>query len=132
MKMREVWDSFAAILQKGFVHIRRDRGTLVIALFIPVFQLVLFGFIDQTVSDLPTVIVDQDGTRFARELMDKLRATQTFKITHVTADPRAARDDVTAGRNAGPLELWPNVAALVAISVLMVAVSVRNFRKITV
>jgi hypothetical protein len=35
-------------------------------------------------------------------------------------------------REAGPLQLWPNVAALVAISVVMVAMSVRNFKKQTV
>jgi ABC-2 type transport system permease protein len=92
------WDSFVAILRKEFVHISRDRATLVMALAIPIFQLTLFGFIDQTVSDLPTVVVDQDGTRFARELMDKLRATHTFKISHVTPDPNAARDDIAAGK----------------------------------
>jgi ABC-2 type transport system permease protein len=94
----DLWSSFVAIFQKEFVHMRRDRATLVIALTIPLFQLVLFGFIDQTVSNLPTVVVDQDGTRYARELMDKLRATHTFAIKHVTADPREARDDITAGR----------------------------------
>jgi ABC-2 type transport system permease protein len=92
------WASFTAIVRKEFVHIRRDRATLVIALIIPLFQLTLFGFIDQTVSNLPTAVVDQDGTHYARELMDKLRATHTFQITHVTPDPRAARDDITAGR----------------------------------
>jgi len=34
-------------------------------------------------------------------------------------------------RGAGPLELWPNVAALIAISVVMVGISVRNFKKQT-
>jgi hypothetical protein len=29
----------------------------------------------------------------------------------------------------GPVELWPNVAALVTISVLMVSLAVRNFKK---
>jgi ABC-2 type transport system permease protein len=92
------WDSFMAIFQKEFVHIRRDRSTFVMALMIPLFQLTLFGFIDQTVSNLPTVVVDQDGTRYARELMDKLRATHTFAIKHVTPDPRAGREDIAAGR----------------------------------
>jgi ABC-2 type transport system permease protein len=32
-------------------------------------------------------------------------------------------------RGAEPIQLWPSVAALVAISVLMVALSVRNFQK---
>ncbi|MGO9709373.1 MAG: ABC transporter permease [Polyangiaceae bacterium] len=93
-----LWDSFAAIFRKEFVHISRDRATLIMTLMIPLFQLTLFGFIDQTVSNLPTVVVDQDGTRYARELMDKLRATHTFLIKHVTPDPHAAREDIAAGR----------------------------------
>jgi len=92
------WDSFVAILKKEFVHITRDRATFVIALAIPIFQLTLFGFIDQTVSNLPTVVVDQDGTRQSRELMDQLRATHTFQIVKVTTDPHAARDEITSGR----------------------------------
>src|ERR1700759_4923767 len=90
-------NSFVAVFQKEFLHMRRDRGTLVIALTIPLFQLILFGFIDQTVSNVPTVVVDQDGTRQSPELMDQLRATHTFKITKVTTDPHAARDDITKG-----------------------------------
>ena len=90
--------SFVAILLKEFVHIRRDRGTLVIALTIPIFQLVLFGFIDQTVTNVPTVVVDQDGTSESRLLMDKLVATHTFAIRAVTRNPRDARAEITAGR----------------------------------
>lgn len=71
---------------------------MVSALAIPIFQLVLFGFIDQTVRDVPTVVVDQDHTQYSRELMDQLRATKTFKIRSVTPDPRVARDDIIAGR----------------------------------
>jgi ABC-2 type transport system permease protein len=93
-----IWASFVAIFRKELLHITRDRGTLVIALTIPIFQLVLFGFIDQTVTNVPTVVVDQDGTAEARLLMDKLRATHTFAITKITRDPRDARDEITAGR----------------------------------
>jgi ABC-2 type transport system permease protein len=93
-----LWDSFVAIFQKEFVHMFRDRSTLVMAFTIPLFQLILFGFIDQTVSNLPTVVVDEDRTHYARELMDKLRATHTFDITRVTPDPHAARADIASGR----------------------------------
>jgi len=93
-----IWSSFVAVVRKEFVHIFRDRGTLRTALMIPIFQLVLFGFIDQTVHNVPTVIVDQDGSRASRELLDQLRATGTFKITRITVNPREARDEITAGR----------------------------------
>jgi ABC-2 type transport system permease protein len=90
--------SFVAIFQKEFLHIVRDRGTLIAAVSIPIFQLVLFGFIDQTVRDLPTVVVDQDHSRDSRELMDRMRATRTFQIYRITPDPRDAREEITAGR----------------------------------
>ncbi len=93
-----MWDSFVAVLRKEFTHIVRDRGTLMIAMMIPLFQLTLFGFIDQTVQNLPTVVVDQDQSRDSRELMDKLRATHTFRIRRVTTDPLAARSEIAAGR----------------------------------
>jgi ABC-2 type transport system permease protein len=93
-----MWDSFVAILRKEFTHIVRDKGTLMIAMTIPLFQLMLFGFIDQTVQNLPTVVVDQDRTQASRELMDRLRATHTFKVKRVTSDPRDARGEIAAGR----------------------------------
>jgi ABC-2 type transport system permease protein len=93
-----VWDSFVAILRKEFTHIMRDRGTLMVAMTIPLFQLMLFGFIDQTVQNLPTVVVDQDQSRDSRELMDKLRATHTFKIKRITTNPLDARSEIAAGR----------------------------------
>jgi ABC transporter DrrB family efflux protein len=93
-----IWFSFIAVFKKEFLHIRRDRATMIIALTIPMFQLTLFGFIDQSVKNVPTVVVDQDQTRQSRELMDHLRATRTFAITRVTSDPRDARDDITSGR----------------------------------
>ncbi len=96
--MRSIWSSFLAVFQKEFLHIRRDRATMITALTIPMFQLILFGFIDQTVQNVPTVVVDQDQTRQSRELLDQLRATRTFKITKLTTDPHVAREEITAGR----------------------------------
>jgi ABC-2 type transport system permease protein len=93
-----MWASFYSILRKEFLHIVRDRATLIFAFFVPIFQLCLFGFIDQTVKDLPTVIVDQDHSSASRELMDQLRATRTFKISRVTTNPREARTEITTGR----------------------------------
>jgi ABC-2 type transport system permease protein len=93
-----VIDSFLAVFRKEFLHIIRDGATLRLALLIPIFQLTLFGSIDQTVHDLPTVVVDQDRSVESRELMDGLRATKTFAIQLVTQDPRRAREEIIAGR----------------------------------
>ncbi|HEY7954505.1 MAG TPA: ABC transporter permease, partial [Polyangia bacterium] len=83
-----MWSSFKAVFRKEFIHIFRDRGTLIAAFSIPIFQLILFGFIDMTVKHLPTVVVDQDHSSDSRELMDRLRATDTFEISEITPDPK--------------------------------------------
>lgn len=93
-----MWNSFVAILRKEFKHIFRDRGTLVLFFMLPVMQLALFGFLDQNVRDLPTVVVDQDQTRYSRELMDKMRATKTFAIARVTNSTEEAREMISQGR----------------------------------
>lgn len=91
-------DSFLAVFRKEFLHIVRDGATLRLALMIPIFQLVVFGSIDQTVHDLPTVVVDQDRSVESRDLMDGLRSTRTFKIALVTQNPSLAREEIVAGR----------------------------------
>jgi ABC-2 type transport system permease protein len=93
-----MWDSFRAIFQKEFLHLRRDRATFALAFGIPLFQLILFGFIDQTVHNVATVVVDQDRSSDSRELLDRLRATGTFRVVHITENPHDARLDITAGR----------------------------------
>ena len=91
-----MWSSFVAIFHKEFIHIRRDKGTLALALTLPVFQLLLFGFIDMTVTDLPTIVADQDQSRYSRELIEQLRATGTFSVTRITTDPHAARHAIVS------------------------------------
>jgi ABC-2 type transport system permease protein len=92
-----MWTSFVAIVVKEFKHISRDRGTLALFFTLPILQLSLFGFLDQNVRDLPTVVVDQDQTRYSRELMDEMRATKTFDIVRVTNSPDEARAMIRRG-----------------------------------
>lgn len=92
-----MWSSFVAVLLKEFKHIFRDRGTLILFFTMPVMQLALFGFLDQNVRDLPTVVVDQDQSRESRALMDEMRATKTFAIASVTNSPERARAEIAQG-----------------------------------
>jgi ABC-2 type transport system permease protein len=90
--------SFLAIFRKELLHIRRNKAVAFLAVMLPLMQLTMYGFIDQTVHDVPTVVVDQDRSVASRELMDQLRATKTFAIKIVTSDPRLARTEIIAGR----------------------------------
>jgi ABC-2 type transport system permease protein len=93
-----MWSSFYSVFRKEFLHIIRDVATLRLTLMLPVLQLLLFGFIDQTVHDVPTVVVDQDRSVDSRLLMDQLQASKTFKIRSLTSSPREAREQIRAGR----------------------------------
>jgi ABC-2 type transport system permease protein len=102
------WASFVAVMQKEFLHLTRDRGAIFLVFFLPLVQLTLYGAIDQTVRDLPTVIVDHDRSRYSRELLDELRATKTFKISMITSNADEARSAIAAGRVRVGVEIPPD------------------------
>jgi ABC-2 type transport system permease protein len=98
-------------MRKEFVHVRRDRATMMAALSIPIFQLILFGFLDQTVRHVPTVVVDQDRTSASRELVQQLEATDTFRVVEVTSNPQEARERIIQGRAKVGVVLPPKFGA---------------------
>ncbi len=108
MSSRGFWNSFVAVMQKEFVHLRRDKGALFLVFFLPLVQLTLYGAIDQTVKDLPTVIVDHDHSRYSRELLDEMRATKTFTIAMITSSADEARSAIAAGRVRVGVEIPPD------------------------
>ena len=93
-----MWFSFYAVFRKEFLHLIRDTGTVRLVLFIPIMQLFLFGFIDQTVHDVPTVVVDQDRSADSRLFMDEMRASKTFKIISITGSTDEARTQIREGK----------------------------------
>jgi len=92
-----MWHSFAAVFRKELLHILRDKGTVRLVLMLPLMQLCMFGFIDQTVHDVPTIVVDQDRTSDSRAFIDGLRASKTFKIAQITTSSQEAHDRIRDG-----------------------------------
>ena len=81
---------FFPVLRKEALQMLRDRGTLRFALFIPAFQLLLFGLIDMNVRHVPTVVFDQSRTAESRALLNDFVNTSYFDIV-AYAPSRAAR-----------------------------------------
>jgi ABC-2 type transport system permease protein len=92
-----MWLSFYAVFRKELLHLTRDTGTVRLVLLIPIMQLFLFGYIDQTVHDVPTIVVDQDRSEESRLFMDGMRASKTFKIVAITNNPEEARAQIRQG-----------------------------------
>jgi ABC-2 type transport system permease protein len=99
---------FLAVLRKEAIHMRRDRGTLRLALGIPVFQLILFGSIDTNVTAVPTVVLDLCRCPESRSLLDELAATRTFRIARVASSRDELRAAIVAGHASVGVEVPPD------------------------
>ena len=90
------------VIKKEFLQIRRDSRSLMFLIFLPAFMLVMFGFaLNFDVRHIPMAVVDEDGSRASRDLVDKFRTTEYFDLKAVlpktaAIDPLMAREDIRA------------------------------------
>ncbi|WP_407313281.1 ABC transporter permease [Desulfosporosinus sp. SB140] len=71
------WVRFLAVLKKEFIHIRRDRASLIMAIAMPLGMLLLFGYaVNTDVEHLPAVVWDQSQTADSRDFISSVRNTQ--------------------------------------------------------
>lgn len=101
---------FGAIFRKEFTQMFRDRGTLVFALALPVFQLVLFGLIDTNVKHVPAVAFDQSRTPESRKLLRDFVNTSYFDIVDDVGSREQLREEIVAGRASVGIEVPPEYA----------------------
>jgi ABC-2 type transport system permease protein len=98
---------FRAIVYKEFLHVRRDRMAMMLALIMPLLQMVILGgAIDTNVRQVPTAVYDQSGilesgeggTTETRALLDRFRNSDTFKIYKYVHSDRELTGEMVAGR----------------------------------
>jgi drug efflux transport system permease protein len=88
-----------SIFRKEFIQMRRDRTTVMLLLGIPVMQLLLFGFaIRQEVRHLPTVVFDASSTQESRSLVQRLVATDNFRVRGYARSYEEALRQIDGGR----------------------------------
>ncbi|HEX6789772.1 MAG TPA: ABC transporter permease [Candidatus Krumholzibacteria bacterium] len=101
---------FFAVLMKESIHMRRDKGTLRLAIFIPLFQMVLFGSIDTNIRHVRTAVYDQCRCPESRALTDQMVATRTFDIVEMVESRAALREAIVAGEVKVGIEIPPDYA----------------------
>lgn len=75
------WKRLLTITKKEFIHIKRDKASLAIALMMPIMMLLLFGFaVNTDVNNVDLVIYDGSKTSESRELVSKFVNSYYFKI----------------------------------------------------
>ncbi len=73
--------SVMPVMRKEFRQIRRDTRSLIFMIFIPAFMLLMFGYaLNFDVKHIPLAVIDQDGSRVSRELVEKFGTTEYFEV----------------------------------------------------
>src|SRR5271170_1968613 len=97
--MDNVFRGFGAVFYKETLHVRRDPGTLFFSLLIPLLQMVLLGFgIDTNVRQVNTVVYNADGRQQSRELIDRLKNSDTFHVIRYVENDHDLNDMIIAGK----------------------------------
>jgi ABC-2 type transport system permease protein len=99
-----------AVLRKETIQIMRDRGALILALFVPIGQLVIFGLIDQNVKHVPTVVLDLSRTAESRALVRDFVNTSYFDVVGYVDSRAALRREIVAARASVGIEVPPEYA----------------------
>jgi ABC-2 type transport system permease protein len=90
---------FGAVFYKEVLHVRRDPATLFFSLVIPLLQMVVLGFgIDTNIRQINTVVLNADGRRESRELIDRLKNSDTFHVARYVENDRDLNNEIIAGR----------------------------------
>jgi ABC-2 type transport system permease protein len=97
--VRDIFRGFGAVFYKETLHVRRDAGTLFFSLTMPLLQLFLLGFgVDTNIRQINTVIYNADGRRESRELIDRLRNSDTFHVIRYVQNDGDLNDEIVSGR----------------------------------
>lgn len=93
------WSRFVAVLMKEFIQMRRDRLTFAMIVGIPILQLILFGFaINADPKSLPTAVLSQDNSIFARSFVRALENSGYFRITRIVRSEEEADRALAEGQ----------------------------------
>ncbi|OGO78553.1 MAG: transporter [Clostridiales bacterium GWB2_37_7] len=99
------------VTKKEFIHIRRDKVSMILALIAPIMMLLLFGFAVSTdVNNIRLAVCDQSNTLESRELIKSYENSDYFNIYAVTDNPKKVEEMIDAGEAKAALVIPPDFA----------------------
>ena len=103
-------NGFVAIFRKELTQLVRDRGTLLFALAVPVFQMIVFGVIDMNAKHIPTIVFDQSRTQESRRLVEQFEATSYLRVVEHAQSRADLQQAIVAGHAQVGVEIPPDYA----------------------
>ena len=87
------------VIVKEFLQLRQDKKMIPIIFVDPVIQIVLFGFaVNTDVTNVPTVLVDQDKSAASRDLVSRFVHSGYFELVGVEEQADAVSPWLLTGR----------------------------------
>ena len=103
---------FTAVLYKEWIHVLRDRVTLILALALPTLQMLLFGYaINTRVEHIRTAYHNEDRGPIAIQALNALAASQDFDLVREASSRQQLESDIVAGRVHVAVDIPPNFSA---------------------
>jgi len=90
---------FGAFVKKEFLHIFRDKRTLIILFGIPLVQLLLFGYaLRNEVKNVSVAVADYAHDEVSRQLTQQIIASPYFTLTHIVHSSAEYEDLLRSGK----------------------------------
>jgi len=103
---------FRALIKKEILHMLRDPRTLIFIFIMPVLQLVLLGYANNTdVKNVPTVIFDQSNSQASRSLLDAFQVTGYFSFDYVASTDAEVNNLIESGKAKVGITIPPDYTA---------------------
>ena len=112
--MRRPFDlrGFGAVLYKELIHVVHDPTTLVLALALPLLQLLIFGYaINTRVEHIGAAYLDEDHGQVAVRVLDALRASQDFNLVYAAGSREQLHELIVADKVKIAIDVPPNFSA---------------------
>ncbi|MDR1722930.1 MAG: ABC transporter permease [Tannerella sp.] len=75
-------------IRKEFIHIIRDKRTILILLVMPVIQIIIFGFaISTELRNVNVAVLNPSPDEMTRRLIERIDVSEYFSVTRVLATP---------------------------------------------
>jgi drug efflux transport system permease protein len=106
---------FRALIKKEITHMLRDPRTLVFIFIMPIMQLVLLGFVNNTdIKNVPTVVFDQNNSSASRQLLDSFLATGYFSFDYAVYSQVEVNDLIDSGKASVGIVIPPDYSTNLA------------------
>ena len=103
---------FKALIKKEMTHMLRDPRTLVFIFMMPIMQLVLLGFVNNTdIKNVPTVVFNQDNSHASRALLDSFQSTGYFSFDYAVYSQAEVNDLIDSGKAGVGIVIPPDYGA---------------------